>query len=56
MKYYKDNDGNYHAGEAVYSTLLDLLRDLPTYRDEHYSDGECLDEWEYVIGMIERNK
>lgn len=32
-----------------YACLSDALKDSEPYRNEHYSDGECLD---YVLGVI----
>lgn len=40
-------------GEYVkkYACLSDALKDSEPYRNEHYSDGECLD---YVLDVIKQ--
>lgn len=44
-------------GEYVkkYACLSDALKDSEPYRNEHYSDGECLDYVLDVIKQLERS-
>lgn len=35
--------------KRVYANLTDAIKDSEPYKNEHYSDGECLD---YVLDVI----
>ena len=59
MKYYvSDRELNYPKittkptkNSAVYATLTDAIKDSEEWKNEHYSDGECL---ELVMNWVEQ--
>lgn len=40
-----------NISKRVYASLLDAIKDSEPYKNEHYSDGECLD---YVLNAIQQ--
>lgn len=44
---------NEHETKKVYACLSDALEDSETFRNDHYSDGECLDSIFMAIKQLE---
>lgn len=50
-KMYEATPPDEYMAKKIYASLTDAIKDSEPYRNEHYSDGECLD---YVLDVIKQ--